>query len=86
MYTAIFTWLSTIFFLYGAYLYSSVKAKSPRRRMKGFVCYMIGGVIYIITCFKLGLYPYALTQIVFCVFDIRGIRNCRKEIKKGDKK
>lgn len=77
----IFTWLSTFFFLFGAFLYSSKKASSPRHRIKGFICYEIAGIIYIITCLVLGLYPYALTQLIFCIFDIRGIINCRKEIK-----
>lgn len=79
----IFTWLSTFWFLFGAYLYSSRKASNPKRRMYGFICYTIGGLVYIATCLILGLYPYALTQIVFCGFDLRGIINCIREIKRG---
>ena len=82
----LFQWLSTFWFLFGAVLYSSKKAKNPRRRMNGFICYTIGGWIYVATCLYLGLYPFVLTQLVFCFFDIRGIINCRKEIKNDDER
>lgn len=74
-------WLSTFFFLIGAYYYSGNKASDPKTRIRAFVFYNIGGIIFITLNLYYQSYPFATTQIIFTILDVRGIINCKKEIK-----
>lgn len=77
----LFEWLSTIFFLSGAFFYTGKKASNPKIRIYSFMFYMVGGVIFITLNLIYKSYPFAITQIVFTIMDVRGIINCKREIK-----
>jgi len=78
----ILSWISTLFFFIGAYIYSGKKQKYPRTRMTGFIIYCVGGTIYIyINLFMQFNLAFASCQVVFNILDIRAIYHCWKEIK-----
>lgn len=76
-----FEWLSTFFFLTGAFIYTGKRQNKPKVRLTGFSLYIVGGIIFIIINFIIGSYPFAITQIIFEIFDVRGVINCIKEIR-----
>ena len=76
-------WLSTIFFLTGAFIYTGKRQNQPKIRIYGFSFYIVGGLIFIALNLYYGSYAFSTTQIIFTVFDVRGIINCRREIKDG---
>lgn len=72
---------STLFFIIGAFLYSSRKASKPKIRSYGLFMYSIGGFLYIAWCAIAQAYGFLFLQVLFEFFNYRGIYNCYKESK-----
>jgi len=94
MIVLIFEWLSTILFIIATRKMSGEEASSAKVRLKALWMYLIGSCCLIIFALFLGAWKFLLyfslesltglglitAQVVIAIYDIRGIRNCRREM------
>lgn len=70
----------------GVHMLSCKKASNPKVRLISFVFFMVAGLIFIylnfiLLCFN-DLIWFVVVQVVFEIYDFRGVINCYKEINK----
>lgn len=71
-------WTGTIFLIIGAIMFA--RFRTSEQHLRGFYAYIIGCMFYLMLALMLHMWGMLLSQSVFLVINIMGIRNCRREL------
>ena len=79
---SILDWCGTIFILLGNYIITTSLASKPKIRLIGISSFLLSNIFWMPFAIILGVEGLLITQILLMPMNIRGIRNCYKELKK----
>lgn len=78
-------WIGTIFIIFGSFIITLKKAFKPKVRLIALSSYLASNIFWMPFAIMLGTYGLLVTQVVLFLINLRGIINCKSEIKLNKK-